>query len=177
MFGMFETESWWGYFLGQVQLAGCLSMVNGGLAAFEVEMWMADPTLSFTGVAVGHNVAATLFGGTMPLMATFLYYKSKELVQYDENGDEDFLHTLLPRMLPGFYISILGLVSLISVSCVVKHPHDVRTGAPQLRAAVEAENRKFKAAMNAKKKRKNIEEQLKSGLDMGDTAYMPPQIT
>jgi MHS family proline/betaine transporter-like MFS transporter len=174
MFAMFETDTWWGFFLGQLLLAGCLSMINGGLAAFEVEMWMADPTLSFTGVAVGHNLAATLFGGTMPLMATFLYYKSQELV-IEEEGQEDFLHTLLPRMLPGFYISTLGLLSLICVSCVVKHPHDVRTGAPQLRAAVEAENRKFKAALDAKKKRrKNMEDQLHT-TDGGE--YLPPQIT
>ncbi|KAL3912040.1 MAG: hypothetical protein SGARI_001353 [Bacillariaceae sp.] len=172
MFAMFETDTWWGFFLGQVLLAGCLSMVNGGLAAFEVEMWMADPTLSFTGVAVGHNLAATLFGGTMPLAATFLYYKSQEIVE--EQDQEDFLHSLLPRMLPGFYISILGLLSLLCVSCVVKHPHDVRTGAPQLRAAVEAENRKFKASMDAKKKRrKNMEEQLNTT----DGEYLPPQIT
>jgi hypothetical protein len=173
MFGMFATESWWGYFLGQILLAGCLSLVNGGLAAFEVEMWMSDPTLSFTGVAVGHNLAATLFGGTMPLVATFLYYKSQELV--DEDSEDDFLHSMLPSMLPGFYISVLGLVSLICVSCVVKHPHDVRTGAPQLRAAVEAENRKFKAALKEKKKlRKNLEEQLNPSR-MGES-YMPPQI-
>lgn len=172
MFAMFETDSWWGYFLGQVILAACLSMINGGLAAFEVEMWMADPTLSFTGVAVGHNLAATLFGGTMPLMATFLYYKSQDFV--NEESEDDFLHSLVPRMLPGFYISMLGLVSLISVSCIVKHPHDVRTGAPKLRAAVEAENRKFKAALDAKRKRrKNLEGQLNTT----DADYLPPQIT
>ena len=172
MFAMFCTETTWGYFIGQVQLGACLAMVNGGLAAFEVEMWMADPTLSFTGVAVGHNLAATLFGGTMPLVATFLYYKSEELVaDFDQ---DDFLHALVPSMLPGFYISVLALVSLICVSCVVKHPHDVRTGAPQLRAAVEAENRKFKAAMDAKKKKK--QEQLNVG-ELGDDTYSPPQIT
>mmetsp|Transcript_6679 Transcript_6679/g.11565 ORF Transcript_6679/g.11565 Transcript_6679/m.11565 type:complete len:632 (+) Transcript_6679:247-2142(+) len=178
MFGMFETGSWWGYFVGQVQLGACLSMVNGGLAAFEVEMWMADPTLSFTGVAVGHNLAATLFGGTMPLVATFLYYKSNEFInEEEEEGDEDFIHSLLPRMLPGFYISVLGLLSLICVSCVVKHPHDVRTGAPQLRAAVEAENRKFKAALKAKKKkRQNLDDQINIE-GAGDAEYLPPQIT
>ncbi|KAL3934396.1 MAG: hypothetical protein SGARI_003399 [Bacillariaceae sp.] len=174
MFAMFETATWWGFFLGQVLLAACLSLVNGGLAAFEVEMWMADPTLSFTGVAVGHNLAATLFGGTMPLMATFLYYKSQELVDAGSMYD-DFVHTLLPRLLPGFYISILGVLSLICVSCVVKHPHDVRTGAPQLRAAVQAENRKFKAALDAKKKRrKNMEGELNN---TADGEYLPPQIT
>jgi MFS transporter, MHS family, proline/betaine transporter len=173
MFAMFETGSWWGFFSGQILLAACLSMVNGGLAAYEVELWMADPTLSFTGVAVGHNVAATLFGGTVPLLATFLYYQSENWVS-DSESEDDFWHSLVPKMIPGLYISILGLVSLISVSCVAKHPHDVRTGAPKLRAAVEAENRKFKAAQDAKKKRrKNLEEQLNST----DSDYVPPQMT
>jgi MFS family permease len=176
MFGMFESESWWGYFLGQIQLAACLAMLNGGLAAFEVEMWMADPTLSFTGVAVGHNLAATMFGGTMPLMATFLFYKSLDLIDESDDGTGDFVHTLLPRMLPGFYISILGFLSFVCVSFVVKHPHDVRTGSPQLRVAVQEENRKFRASMNAKKKkRKQFEEQLNSS--SMDGAYLPPAIT
>lgn len=173
MFALFETETWWGFFLGQILLAACLSMINGGMASYEVEMWMADPTLSFTGVAVGHNVAATLFGGTMPLMATFLYYKSQELID-EGGGEDDFIHYLLPRMLPGLYISVLGCVSLVCVSFVVKHPHDVRTGAPKLRAAVQAENRKFRAKLDAKKKKKkNLEEELGDN----DTEYLPPQIT
>jgi hypothetical protein len=94
----------------------------------------------------------------MPLAATFLYYKSLELV-----GDEDdeFMVSLLPRLLPGFYISILGCLSLFCISFVIKHPHDVRTGNPQLREAVQQENRKYKAALKAKKKkRNNMKEQL-----------------
>ena len=157
MFGMFESESWWGIFLGQLQFAACLAMIQGGMAAFEVELWMDDPTLSFTGVAIGHNISATLFGGTMPLVATFLYYLASELVSDD---DQPFLDSLLPRLLPGLYISILGVVSLCC-SCFIKHPHDVRIAGPKLRAAVEEENKKFKAAMKAKKKRrKDIEDQL-----------------
>jgi MFS family permease len=158
MFAMFESESWWGILLGQLQFAACLSMVQGCMAAWEVELWMADPTLSFTGVAIGHNLASTLFGGTMPLAATFLYYKSLDWV-----GDEDdeFMVSLLPRLLPGFYVSILGCLSFICISFVIKHPHDVRTGDPQLRAAVQQETWKFKAALKAKqKKRNNLTEQL-----------------
>lgn len=163
MFGMFESESWWGILLGQLQFAACLAMIQGCMAAFEVELWMDDPTLSFTGVAIGHNLSSTLFGGTMPLAATFLYYLAEEFVQ-DE--DKPFVDSLLPRLLPGFYISFLGIVSLIC-TCFIRHPHDVRTGDPKLRAAVEEENRKFKAFMKAKKKRrKQIEEQL-NGKDFG----------
>ena len=160
MFALFETRSWVGIFIGQILFAGCLSMVQGGIAAFEVELWMADPTLSFTGVAVGHNVAATIFGGTMPLVATGLYYWSVELVA-DSGYDDTWYKSLLPRLLPGLYVSILGIISLVCVSFVTKHPHDVRTGKPELRKAVEAENRKYKAALKAKKKKR---EQLKNQL-------------
>eukprot|EP00532_Pseudo-nitzschia_australis_P010847 CAMPEP_0168241116 /NCGR_PEP_ID=MMETSP0140_2-20121125/22610_1 /TAXON_ID=44445 /ORGANISM="Pseudo-nitzschia australis, Strain 10249 10 AB" /LENGTH=568 /DNA_ID=CAMNT_0008175919 /DNA_START=119 /DNA_END=1825 /DNA_ORIENTATION=- len=176
MFGLFETESWWGIFVGQVLLAVCLAMVNGGMAALEVEMWMADPTMSFTGVAVGHNTAATLFGGTMPLVATGLYYKSITLVNPDEMYPT-FFNTLVPQMLPGFYISFLGMISLFCVSYIVKHPHDVRTGSPRLKAAVLEENRKFKQKnLQAKKRKKNLEAQLEKYSD-DNVDYLPPSIT
>jgi len=184
MFSMFESEQWWGFFIGQILLAACLAMVNGGMAAFEVELWMSDPTLSYTGVAVGHNMAATLFGGTMPLVATALYYKSVDLVNVDEMYP-DFFNTLVPKMLPGLYISLLGMLSLCCIGCFVKHPHDVRTGGPQLQAAVKEENRKFKATLKAKakkKRKKNMEQQLQnmnSGghIDGGTSEYRPPTIT
>ena len=181
MFSMFETGSIWGVFLGQILLALCLALVNGGMAALEVELWMADPTLSFTGVAVGHNTAATLFGGTMPLVATGLYYKSLDLVNEDEMYP-NFFNTLIPQMLPGLYISLLGLISLFCVSCVVKHPHDVRTGSKQLQAAVLEENRKFKEkTLRAKKKKRKkemaVELQNMNVDNIGNGDYFPPAIT
>jgi MHS family proline/betaine transporter-like MFS transporter len=153
MFGMFESESFWGYLLGQLQFAVCLAFVEGSIAAWEVELWMADPTMSFTGVAVGHNLAATLFGGTMPLVATFLFYRAEQLAGDNEDA-------LFPRLIPGLYISVLGIISLLCISVVVRHPHDVRTGDIELRKAVHAENKKFKEAKKLKKKRKQIEAQL-----------------
>jgi hypothetical protein len=150
MFGIFETNSWWGILIGQLLFAACLALIQGSMAAFEVELWMDDPTLSFTGVAIGHNVASTLFGGTMPLAATFLFYLSKHMIDNDEGR---FYNSLFPRLLPGLYVSILGFVSL-TCTFLVKHPHDVRIAGPKLRAAVEEENKKLKAAMKAKKKRR-----------------------
>jgi MHS family proline/betaine transporter-like MFS transporter len=156
MFGIFESESWYGYLFGQLTFGACLSMVQGCMAAWEVELWMADPTLSFTGVAIGHNLASTLFGGTMPLMATFLYYRSNDMVADDPDA-------LFPRLIPGLYISILGCISLYCISFVVRHPHDVRTGDTKMRKAVQQENQKFKKAKKAKKRRREIEEQLGPG--------------
>lgn len=147
MFAMFESESYVGYMAAQVMFGACLAMVQGCMAAWEVELWMADPTLSFTGVAIGHNLAATIFGGTMPLVATFLFYRSDALI--GDNDDE-----LWPRLLPGLYISVLGCISLYCISNVIKHPHDIRTGDSKLRDAVARENTKYKIAKKAKKNKK-----------------------
>lgn len=163
MFGMFESESWIGYVIAQLQFGFCLSCVQGCMASWEVELWMADPTLSFTGVAVGHNIAATAFGGTMPLVATALFYAGENLAVDIES------EPLWPRLLPGLYISILGCVALYCISFVVRHPHDVRTGDHKLREAVERENKKFKEAQKMKNKKKK---QLKHKLSSGDGTYL-----
>jgi MFS family permease len=174
MFAMFESDSFVGCLLAQIMFAFCLAMVEGNKAAWEVELWMADPTLSFTGVAIGHNCAATLFGGTMPLMATFLYYRANTL--QNDAGD-----ALWPRMVPGFYISILGCLALYCVSFVVRHPHDVRISGSKLKEAVERENRKYKAIRSKKKKlRQQLENQLQGdGYDFvkneDTTGYIPPR--
>lgn len=165
MFGMFESESLLGYLIGQLQYAACLSLITGSMAAWEVELWMADPTLSFTGVAIGHNIAATLFGGTMPLVATALFYRANSI----EVGED----ILWPRLLPGLYISVLGCISFYCISFVVRHPHDVRTGDSKLRVAVERENQKFKKAQKDKdKRRKQLEKKLQTG--DGLDYYVPP---
>ena len=166
MFGIFESESWYGYLFGQLQFAFVLALVEGCKAAWEVELWMADPTLSFTGVAIGHNLSSTLFGGTMPLVATFLYYRASALI-----GDDD--EALLPRLIPGFYISILGCISLYCVSFVVRHPHDVRTGDTKLREALQREDRKFRKAKKAKDRKRAIEEQLGKGAASGKIFLVP----
>lgn len=173
MFGLFESESYMGYLLAQLQYAVCLSFVQGSMAAWEVELWMSDPTLSFTGVAIGHNIAATVFGGTMPLVATYLFFRSDSLVD-----EEDEYAFLWPRLIPGLYISLLGCLSIYCISVVIKHPHDVRTGEMdiKLRERVEEENRKYREAKKAKKKRKVVEQQLGHGEAANIDAYVPPTV-
>jgi len=168
MFGIFESESWFGYLFGQLQYGVCLAMVQGCMAAWEVELWMADPTLSFTGVAIGHNVASTVFGGTMPLVATYLYYRSNSFA-------EKFPNALFPRLIPGLYVSLLGCISLYCISYLVRHPHDVRTGDTKLREALEKEKKLFKKAKKAKKRRKKLEEELGSGAADGVDIWVSPQ--
>lgn len=155
MFGMFESESWYGVLLGQLQLAICLSFIQGGIAAWEVELWMADPTLSFTGVAVGHNLTASIFGGTLPLIATFLAHLG------DKIAGEDNEDALLPRLIPGLYISLLGFLSLFCVSVVIRHPHDLRTGEKKLSDVKNAEKQRKKKKKKQKEGQKR-KEQIKN---------------
>lgn len=171
MFGMFESESVLGYFIAQVMFAACLALCEGGKAAWEVELWMADPTLSFTGVAIGHNVASTLFGGTLPLVATFLHYRAKSFVTVDDEETDE----LWPRLLPGLYLSLLGMLALYCISVIVRHPHDIRTGGHKLKQAVERENRKYKEQRQKKKKKRRqmLEQQLDAGGDIRE-GYVPP---
>ena len=159
MFGMYESESVIGYFLGQLQYAACLSLFQGGMAAWKVELWMSDPTLSYTGVAVGHNVASCIFGGTLPLVATFLYYRSSEWIP-EEIEDEDELASFWPRLVPGLYISILASLSLYSISFIIRHPHDIRTGEKKLRDAYEREvRRKLRRQQKNDEKMRRLQEE------------------
>lgn len=148
MFGMFECESKLGIFIAQVQYSACLSLVHGGIAAWEVELWMSDPSLSFTGVAVGHNVASTVFGGTMPVIATYLFYYSDGL---DDNDDN-----IYKRFIPGLFVSFLGLVALYSIGFVVRHPHDLRTGDKQLKNITNLKNK-----ISKKRRQRDIEGEFK----------------
>ena len=173
MLGMFESNSWWGILIAQLQFGACLAMVQGSIAAWEVELWMADPTLSFTGVAIGHNVASTIFGGTMPLIATSLFYHMDNIA--NENSD-DFWVRMFPRLVPGLYVSILAILSWICVSFVVRHPHDVRVGNKKLKAIVEQDRRKFKEEQAARKKAKKKRKQQLGQLEAGNY-YQPPTTT
>lgn len=172
MFAMFESESVTTFFMAQIMFALFLALVEGGKAAWEVELWMADPTLSFTGVAIGHNIAATIFGGTLPLFATFLFYRANDLEALANDA-------LWPRMLPGFYITILSCVALYCISFVVRHPHDIRTGGSKLKAAIERENRRFnKFKLKNGKKEEILDEKRDEGngsnLQGKDESYVPP---
>jgi MHS family proline/betaine transporter-like MFS transporter len=63
------------YFLqGQIALAFCIAMFVGPMAAATAEMFT---TLTrYSGVSVGLNVGVSVFGGTCPLVATYLVYYS-----------------------------------------------------------------------------------------------------
>jgi len=114
----------WYIFIAQLLMTVCLSMVQGCIGSYEVESWMADPTVSYTGVAIGHNLAAMLFGGTLPLIATSLVVWTGNKNENDDSSSSSSWWCLAP----GLYLSILACVSLYCVSNLVRHPHDIRTG-------------------------------------------------
>ena len=59
--------------VSQLIWAGALGFASGNLAAFEVEVWMDEPSAVYTGVALGHSIAMVLFGGLVPTVATALF--------------------------------------------------------------------------------------------------------
>ena len=112
----------------------------------------------------------------MPLVATFLFYRAQDM-------EATMNDALWPRLLPGLYLSVLGLISLFSLSYIVRHPHDVRTSGNKLKEAVERENRRYKEIkQKKKKKRKQILEQKldgSNGFDFTSTVddgYVPPTV-
>jgi hypothetical protein len=129
MFGLFESESEWGIIFAQFQFCLCVALLQGGMAAYEVELWMADPSLSFTGVAIGHNLASLIFSGTLPLVATGLVYWGEDMISNSHKSEDP----LLPRLFPGFYISFLGLLGLWAINFFIRHPHDIKTGEKIIR--------------------------------------------
>ena len=70
-----------------------------------------------------------------------------------DNHEGRYYNSLTLRLLPGLYVSILGMISRTG-TLLVRHPHEVRIAGPKLRAAVEIENKNVEAVMKAKKKRK-----------------------
>ena len=112
----------------------------------------------------------------MPLVATFLFYRAQDM-------EATMNDALWPRLLPGFYISVLCIVSLFSLTYVVRHPHDVRISGSKLKEAVERENRRYKEIkQKKKKKRKQILQQQLGGGDgfdftaTADDGYVPPTV-
>lgn len=121
----------------------------------------------------------------MPLVATFLYYRSNEIaVNIAENMHEkeafygtpvDYNSALWPRLLPGLYVSALGCVSLYCLNYVVKHPHDVRVGNQKLKQQVNVVKQ---SAKTNKKKKKQLKEALAAG-EFGNTdqgGYVSPTL-
>jgi len=80
---------------GQLLFAVTLSMVAGPSPATYVEMF---PTRTrYSGIAIGYNLAQALFGGTAPLIATYLI---------DVTGN---------RLAPAYFLVVIAAITFIAV--------------------------------------------------------------
>ena len=58
---------------------------------------MADSTLSFTGVTMSYNIAATIFSSTMLFAATSLFHKANSLA-YNDYSASDLRHRMILKL-------------------------------------------------------------------------------
>uniref|UniRef100_A0A7S2GKN7 Major facilitator superfamily (MFS) profile domain-containing protein n=1 Tax=Octactis speculum TaxID=3111310 RepID=A0A7S2GKN7_9STRA len=58
--------------IAQTAWSVIIAIGSSCVAAFEVEFWSGSG-YTYTGVALGHSIAYTLFGGLVPTVATFMY--------------------------------------------------------------------------------------------------------
>ncbi|MGW4335407.1 MFS transporter [Rhodococcus koreensis] len=87
-----------GAFTGQILLAIGIAIVNAG--GFVAMLELFPTSLRYTGHALAYNIGYAIFGGTTPLIATFLV---------DVSGS---------TVIPAFYLMAIVLVSLIGIVAV-----------------------------------------------------------
>jgi MHS family proline/betaine transporter-like MFS transporter len=84
-------------------IAACFA---GTMPAFMVEAFPKHVRCS--GLSVGYNLALSIFGGTVPMVAVALIATT---------GD---------RLAPAFYLALAGVVSFIMTSLIHAHPDEAR---------------------------------------------------
>ncbi|GAA1668053.1 proline/betaine transporter [Citricoccus zhacaiensis] len=95
-FHLLDTDSFLVVLLVQILLGGMLTLNDGTLPSFLAEMF---PTkVRYSGFAVSFNLSNALFGGTAPLVATWLIATSGSTIA------------------PGWYLMAAAAVSLIAVA-------------------------------------------------------------
>lgn len=62
----------------EIVFATFLSFGYAGVASWQVELWSSFPRVSYSGVAVCHNIAASAFGGTLPFLGMIIANKKIE---------------------------------------------------------------------------------------------------
>jgi len=82
---------WWAVLAIQIAFALMMSFIQGTMPATMVEMF--ETRVRYTGVALGYNIVFAVFGGTAPLVCTWLIEQTKN------------------PLAPAYYIIGLGLVS------------------------------------------------------------------
>ena len=93
--------------LGQIMLAVVLALYVGPLAATAAESF--DASCRYSGISAGINIAATVFGGTCPLVATYLMQETELLYA--------------PSIYPIFIAIICLIIILRSQEYTQRSPH------------------------------------------------------
>lgn len=103
IFTLFLTSDHQGILYCQLILALFIAMFTGPMAAATTEMF--STATRYSGVGVGLNIGASLFGGTSPFIATFL-------VRYSGND-----------VMPSFYLIIVAVVCLFTILFIKNNQH------------------------------------------------------
>ena len=94
LFELMHSTDAWKVFCGEVGFAVAVSVTGAGLVAANVELM--PRAVRCTGLAFAYNTALALFGGTTPLIASWLILRT---------GDP---------IAPAYYVAAAGFVSLIT---------------------------------------------------------------
>lgn len=74
IFNLILSDFPYGIFVGQILLAFFIAMLAGPLAITTAETFTTE--MRYTGISAGLNIGASIFGGTTPLIATYLLFLS-----------------------------------------------------------------------------------------------------
>jgi MHS family proline/betaine transporter-like MFS transporter len=100
LFLLATTGAMWSAFLAQLIFAVFMSGVIGPLPAALAEMF--PPKYRYSGIALGYNLALALFGGTAPLISTWLIMKTNNL------------------MAPSIYLIFLAIITFYAI--LIRNP-------------------------------------------------------
>jgi MHS family proline/betaine transporter-like MFS transporter len=75
IFKFLLLNNYQGFLIGQILIAFFLAMLVGPMAAMTAEMFCTSTR--YSGVSLGLNIGASLFGGTCPLVATYLVHLTR----------------------------------------------------------------------------------------------------
>ena len=95
IFAFLMRDNFQGFLVGQIVIAIFIAMLVGPMAAITSEMFATSTR--YSGVSMGLNIGASLFGGTCPLVATYL------------------VHITLNESIPAVYPVVLAILSFFVI--------------------------------------------------------------
>jgi len=95
VFMLISTGSIWAIGLALILFAVCFSLIEGTTAAITTSLFPADHR--YSGIGISYNISMSIFGGTTPLVCTYLISTSGFITA------------------PGIYVGITAVVGLIAI--------------------------------------------------------------